>query len=144
MAVGVAVAVVVVGKQGIAEGKQDAIVAEYIVAVGQEPQIFYEEGTTGSTDLLGGMSGLVEEKRSEDAHWVHFSEPSYFYFGPLLDSFAPSPLQMFYPPSSGNFHNPHWILNVKVQALVPGESTPASYHRNSHHMENTGTAESNG
>ena len=80
---------------------------------------------------------------NEDEHLVCFSEPSYFSYDPLLDSSAPSPSRMFYPPSSGNFHSPHWTPNAGVQASVLDESTPTSYHQNSHHMGNTWTAESN-
>ena len=71
------------------------------------------EGMTSNTDLPNGMPRLVEVGRSEDEHLAHFSEPSYFFYGPLLDPYVPSPSQTSYPPFSGNSHNPHWILSIK-------------------------------
>ena len=59
---------VVAGLQGAVEGKQGATVAGDIVVLEQGTDNFYEEGTTDSTDLLGGMLELVEENRNEDAH----------------------------------------------------------------------------
>ena len=95
------------------------------------------EDMTDNTDLPDGTPGLEEVDRSEDECLAHFSEPSYFFYGPLPDSSAPSPSQMSCPPFSGNSHNPHWIRSIKVLISVLDRNFLAFYHQNSRHTKNT-------